>query len=86
MEGDHYHGDASPPLPRERKKIKFFSRENEQRKGSLGGGGKSGKKMILRQSLCKLSLSLWRNSHFFLVSSQNKVDGPREIDKIAVEM
>lgn len=42
--------------------------------------------MILRQSLCKLSLSLWRNSHFFLVSSQNKVDGPREIDKIAVEM
>ena len=38
MEGDHYHGDASPPLPREKKKNKFFSRENKQRKGSLGGG------------------------------------------------
>lgn len=71
----------------ERKKKSSFFRENKQRKGFFGGeGGKSGKKMILRQSLCKLSLSLWRNSHFFLVSSQNKVDGPREIDKIAVEM
>lgn len=73
-------------FPERKKKTSFFQERINKERALWGGGGKSGKKMILRQSLCKLSLSLWRNSHFFLVSSQNKVDGPREIDKIAVEM
>ncbi len=44
MEGDHYHGDASPPLPREKKKTSFFQERINKERALWGGEVRVGKK------------------------------------------